>query len=167
MEIEITNFNPKHIMDMSSMLCYCTSLKALPDISDWNTEFVTDMSHLFNNCTSLKALPDISKWKTSKVIDMSSMFYSCINLRELPDISNWDVSNVVNFEDMFACCGSLSKLFDDCHSLKSVYLDFKTLEAKELKKLNDMLNNCTSLMEIEIINSNPKHIMDMSSMFCY
>ncbi len=32
MEIKITNFNSKNIMDMSATFYYCTSLKALPVI---------------------------------------------------------------------------------------------------------------------------------------
>ena len=51
-EIKILHFNPENILDMSSIFCYCTSLKALPDISNWNTEFVRVMSYLFNNCTT-------------------------------------------------------------------------------------------------------------------
>ena len=35
----------------------------------------------------------------------------------------------------------LSKLFNDCQSLKSIYLDFTALETKELKKLSNMFNN--------------------------
>ena len=52
----------------------CESLKSLPDISKWNTKNVIDMSSMFYNCKSLLSLPDISKWNTKNVINMSSMF---------------------------------------------------------------------------------------------
>ena len=36
----------------------CSSLKTLPDISKWDTKNIIDISSIFKGCSSLKQLPD-------------------------------------------------------------------------------------------------------------
>ena len=67
-ELKIKNFSSKNLMDMSSMLLNCSSLKALPDI-----QYVTDLNSIF---------------------DMDCIIYSCLSLVSLPDISEWNASSV-------------------------------------------------------------------------
>ena len=88
-----------------------------------------------------------------------------IKEKEIKIEVNWTQEDLSK-ESLIIPCVDLSHLFDKCESLKSVYLDFNTLETKELKKLNDMFNGCTSLKELKITNFNPKNIMNMSAMFC-
>ena len=59
----------------------------LPDISKWNTKNLVNMSSLFCGCKRLYSLPDISKWNTKNVVNMCSLFAGCKRLGSLPDIS--------------------------------------------------------------------------------
>ena len=70
--------------------CGSSFFLSLPDISKWNLRKVIDMSSLFYGCSSLVSVPDISKWKLDNVDDISFIFYGCISLVSLPDISSWN-----------------------------------------------------------------------------
>ena len=108
--IEISNFDSKIVINMSKMFAYCESLESLNGISFLNTSNVTNMSSMFSNCITLISLPDISNWDLSNVNDMNHMFYACESLQSLPDISKWNTSNVNNMSYMFSLCKSLISL---------------------------------------------------------
>ena len=88
----------------------CYSLTSLPDISKWNTRNVIDMSSLFYNCRSLISLPRIEKWNFQNIDDISYMFYGCHSLISLPDITKWN--RIKYGRHIFSDCISLySEIF--------------------------------------------------------
>ena len=58
------------------MLCECSSLSSLPDISKWNTSNIRDINYMFYKCSSLSSSPDMSKWNINfkKMSSMPSEF---------------------------------------------------------------------------------------------
>ena len=51
--LNLSNFNTKIVIDMSWMFFGCISLNDL-NLSNFNTQNVTDMSGMFLNCNSLR-----------------------------------------------------------------------------------------------------------------
>jgi surface protein len=64
------------------MFSNCESLSSFSDISNWNTKKVIDMSSMFSCCSSLVSI-DLSNLDTSKVTDMSHMFDGCTSFSEV------------------------------------------------------------------------------------
>ena len=62
---------------MSSMFCYCLSLKEL-NFTNFNTNNVSNMTMMFSWCSSLKEL-NLSNFNTNNVKYMSDMFYGCLD----------------------------------------------------------------------------------------
>ena len=100
-------FDHKHSHQSKITENITNSLISLPDISKWNTKNVINMSSMLRDCTPLISVPDISKLNTKNVTDMSFMFYSCESLISLPDISKWNIKNVIDMISMFSDCRSL------------------------------------------------------------
>ena len=168
-EIDLSYFDTRNIIDIRSMFRKCSSLNTLSGISNWDTTNVTNMSHLFLNCTSLKSLPDISKWNTKNVKDMRYIFSYCTLLKSLPDISSWDTTNVTDMSGMFCDCCSLSSLPDiskwntiNVTNMRYMFYDCSSLEylpninkwnKTNLKNVNNMFDKCSSLKNFyQIIN---------------
>ena len=60
------------------MFSYCSSLKALHDISNWKVENLKYMNNIFCECSELIFLPNISKWNIQNLNNMKDMFYDVL-----------------------------------------------------------------------------------------
>ena len=76
--INLNNFIPKKVKDMSYVFNNCHSLKII-NLEKFDTSEVTKMQNMFYNNTSLKEL-DLSSFKTEKCSDFHGMFEKIENL---------------------------------------------------------------------------------------
>ena len=113
------------VTSMRETFSLFSSLTTL-DLSNFDTSNVTTMYQMFYGCSKLTSL-DLSSFNISNVKTTYWMLYGCRSLTSL-DLSNWDTSNVTD---------SMYGMFDNCSSLKDVYI---TVEAT----LNRLTNNLTS-----------------------
>ena len=155
--IDLSNFDTKNVLNVNNMFAFCESLKSINGISKLNTSNVADMSSMFCNCISLISLPDILNWDISNVFDMNHMFYACESLKSLPDITIWDTKNVKDMSYMFSLCKSLISL-----------PDISKWNTKNVKDMSYMFYFCRSLGSLPDISKwNTKNVKDMSYMFYF
>ena len=62
----------------------CISLSYLPDISKWNMKNIMNITSMFCNCVSLVRIPDISKWEINDDVKKDNIFYRCVNCMNIP-----------------------------------------------------------------------------------
>ena len=153
-EIDMTNFNSKHLKLANSMFYNCSSITSITFGEDFNTSNVTSMSYLFNGTSELVTL-DISMFNTSKVTDMNSMFEGTSKLKELYLGDNFNTSNVTNMAWMFTGSGLEN-------------LDLSSFDTSKVTKMNSMFGNMSSLVSLNLgDNFYTSNIADMSGMFTY
>ena len=147
--LNLKNFNPKNIEDMSYMFAY-SSIEQI-NINDLDTSHTKNMSHMFYSCKSLKNIDDFHI-NTNQLIDISYMFSSCDSLTDI-NLSILDTTNLVN----------ISGLFHNCISLSKIKID--NLNTQNVEDMSHMFENDYSLKEINIENLNTNKVKNMSYMF--
>ena len=148
--INLSNFNTKNVIDMSNMFFGCKSLTNI-DLSNFNTQNVSDMSNMFKGCESLTNI-DLSSFNTQNVKNMSFMFYRCKSLTNI-DLSNFNSQSAINMIGMFSVCISLK------------YINLSNFNTKNVKNMSKMFFGCKSLTNINLSNFNTKNVINMRDMF--
>mgnify|MGYP003571341013 CR=1 FL=1 len=131
--INLLYLNTKNVKDMSFMFNFCKNLENL-NLSSFNTENVINMSGLFAGCQKLNEL-NLSSFDTKNVKDMSFMFYECKGLKNI-DLSSFNTKNVTTMKEMFS----------GCHNLKS--LDLSSFNSEKTNDAFCMFDGCVKLKEI-------------------
>ena len=70
---DISNLNTNNAIGISLMLCYCSSLSSLLEVSIWNTNNVTNINCMLAACSLLSSLFNISNWNTNNATNMNDM----------------------------------------------------------------------------------------------
>ena len=67
-----------HIITINKLtFCGLKKLESLPDISKWNMKNCVNLSSMFEGCENLRSLPDLSKWNTQNLKSKEDMFKGC------------------------------------------------------------------------------------------
>ena len=73
------------------MFSYCENLVEL-DLTNWNPISLENMSYMFYLCSNLKIIKNIENWQLPNIKDVNHMFSNCTKLDV--DLSNWDLTNI-------------------------------------------------------------------------
>ena len=66
-ELDLTNWNPISLENMSYMFYLCSNLKIIKNIENWQLPNIKDVNHMFSSCTKLDV--DLSNWDFTKIKD--------------------------------------------------------------------------------------------------
>ena len=147
-KIDLSHFNTKDIIYMTSMFYGCLSLT---DLSNFNTNYVTNMISMFSGCSSLKNI-DLSNFNTNNVTNMGFMFYGCSSLKNI-NLSNFNTNNVTNMSYMFYGCSSL------------ININLSSFNTNNVTNMGCMFYGCSSLKNIDLSNFNTNNVTNMIGMF--
>ena len=89
--IGIENLDVSKLRCANCMFSYCENLVEL-DLTNWNPISLENMSYMFYLCSNLKIIKNIENWQLPNIMDVSSMFHDCTKLDV--DLSNWDLTNI-------------------------------------------------------------------------
>ena len=89
--IGIENLDVSKSEDVSYMFYGGENLVEL-DLTNWNPISLENMSNMFGYCSNLKIIKNIENWQLTNIKDVRQMFYKCAKLDV--DLSNWDLSNI-------------------------------------------------------------------------
>ena len=152
---DISLWNIVHKIEIAGIFKECSSLISLPNISKWKIPNIKDISCIFSLCSSLISLPDISKWVTNQVTTMKEIFYGCSSLMFLPNISKWNTENVTDMSKMFCNCSSLTFL-----------PNISKWNIKKVENISNIFYGCSSLVSLPDISIwNTNCIINMSGIF--
>ena len=178
-EIDLSDFDTSHVVDMSSMFKDCCRLEKL-NLSYISTENVTNMKYMFYNCKNLNII-NLSSFNTKNVRYMENIFSKCNKLEEL-NLSSFNTENVTNMKEMFSDCSDLTNLniisfntknvkdmsgmFLNCNKLKTIKLPPSFITNK-VETMKQMFCNCNCLKEVNLENFDTINVCDMSEMFSF
>ena len=149
-EIDLSNFDTRHIKNMKRMFYECHNLTNI-NLTNFTTRKVTNMECLFGNCKSLENI-DLSYFDTRNVTNMKNMFNGCKKL-EYVDLSNFNTENVTNMQCMFYGCENLSSM------------DASSFNTDKVTNMNNMFGSCYKITEINVSSFNIENVVDMEKMF--
>ena len=89
--IGIENLDVSKLQRANAMFYWCKNLVEL-DLTNWNPISLENMSNMFGYCSNLKIIKNIENWQLPNIKDVRQMFYKCAKLDV--DLSNWDLSNI-------------------------------------------------------------------------
>ena len=129
----------KNILTRTNCMFYeCQYLTKL-DFSHFNSKNVSTMEFMFSDCVSLTDI-NFSNFNTQNVTNMNSMFFGCQSLTTL-DLSSFDTKKVT----IMYC------MFEGCKSLTHLNLSNFNTQSVELFDMEDMFEDCDSLLNQNII----------------
>ena len=175
-EIDLSDFDTKNVVNMELMFYGCNSLTSL-NLNNFNTSSVTNMGSIFCNCNSLSSI-NLSNFNTSNVINMGGMFYGCSSLTSL-NLSTFDTSKVASMRYMFHICRNLSSIdlsnFDtsnvsDMYSMFRVCplltsLDLSNFNTSKVENMDSMFLDCSLLTSLNLLNFDTSRVINMNYMF--
>ena len=108
--INVTNFNTKHVKDMNGIFSGCKGLKKAVNLAKWSTDDVKEMIGMFNNCVLLPEVTLPKNMNLGKVQNASGMFYGCEKLKTLGNDDYLKFTNKnVKVENIFDKCQNYGK----------------------------------------------------------
>ena len=140
--IDLSSFDTKNVIDMSEMFSGCSGLVNI-DLSSFDTKNVTNISYMFSGCTNLINV-DLSSFDTKNVTNMSNMFSGCTKLINI-DLSSFDTKNVTN----------MSYMLSDCTNLINV--DLSSFNIINAENLNKMFYCCKTMINIDLSSFDTKN----------
>ena len=174
--VDTSNLNTSRAELMNHLFFGCSALKNL-DISGFDTGKATTLKSMFNLCSALENV-DVSKWDTRNVTDTSYMFYKS-GMIDL-DLRGLDMGNVQNTMAMFGNTSKLKKLDAtgwDLTGLTNATAMFVNSTAiteivgsgnwymPNVVTVDSMIQNCDSLVSIDVTNWDLSSAENMYSMF--
>ena len=108
----ITSSKTPSLQDISIMFQNCEKLDNI-NVTNFNTKHVKDMNGIFSGCKGLKKAVNLAKWSTDDVKEMIGMFNNCVLLPEVTLPKNMNLGNVQNASGMFYGCEKLKTLGGD------------------------------------------------------
>lgn len=178
-QINVTNFDIKHITDMTKMFSGDTNLTKIIGLSTWNVGNVTSMKSMFDGDTVLTNL-DLSNWKPLNVTNMAAMFKGCSGLKSIT--LNWgqNTKNVQNFSEMFSGDSSLTEVkglsdwnVSNATNLTWMFTDDSALESMDLSKwdtskvtdMTGLFKNAKKLQTVIMSNMDLRKVQYFNFMF--
>ena len=149
-DLDLSSFDTKNIINMSYMFSGCENLKSL-DLSDFYTKNVTNMNNMFCDCNNLIDL-NLTSFDTKNVTNMSNMFSGCDKITNI-DLSSFDTKNVTN----------MSNMFYDCKNLKN--LNLSNFVTSKVTNMSDMFYYCSNITDLNLSSFNTENVTNMSNMF--
>ena len=145
--IDLSSFDTKNVIDMSEMFSGCSGLENI-DLSSFDTKNVTNMSNMFSGCSKLINV-DLSSFDTRNVTNMSNMFSGCSKLINV-DLSSFNIINAENLNEMFSCCKNMINIdlssFDTKNYNSGGYFSFKPYN----RVMKDLFYGCVNLKKVKI-----------------
>ena len=89
--IGIENLDVSKLQRANAMFYGCKNLVEL-DLTNWNPISLENMSNMFYNCSNLKMIKNIENWQLPNIKIVRKMFCNCVKLNV--DLSNWDLTNI-------------------------------------------------------------------------
>ena len=89
--IGIENLDVSKVEDANAMFYWCKNLVEL-DLTNWNPISLENMSNMFGYCSNLKIIKNIKNWQLPNIKGVRYMFSGCTKLDV--DLSNWDLTNI-------------------------------------------------------------------------
>ena len=156
--LDLSSFNTENVETMHSMFNNCGRMSSF-DLSGFSTSKVQRTDYMFKGCSNLSSI-DISNFDLSSCYEFSCMFEGCTNLKSI-DLSHF-TSNRKNLHArrMFADCINLTKInlcndmyyfysvdemFNNCTSLKTIYVSKEWEMMSSPSIYDDTFENCISL----------------------
>ena len=148
-EIDLNNFDIRHVKSMWCMFKECTGLSSL-NATKLDTSNIEQMNGLFHKCSSLTSL-DLSNFNTLKVTAIDNIFSGCTNL-EYINIQNFKDNNyntINNFFDNLPvnavfCVNkeNIKKIIDQLQAITFYTIDCSDVWRPNQKKLIENSNTC-------------------------
>ena len=92
--IGIENLDVSKLQRTNAMFYWCKNLVEL-DLTNWNPISLENMSNMFGYCSNLKIIKNIENWQLQNVKDVRQMFSGCTKLDV--DLSNWDLTHIKDY----------------------------------------------------------------------
>ena len=89
--VGIENLDVSKLKTTKIMFYGCKNLVEL-DLTNWNPISLENMSNMFYNCSNLKIIKNIENWQLPNIKNVRKMFYNCVKLNV--DLSNWNLTNI-------------------------------------------------------------------------
>ena len=89
--IGIENLDVSKLQRANAMFYGCKNLVEL-DLTNWNPISLENMSNMFYNCSNLKMIKNIENWQLPNIKIVRKMFCNCVKLNV--DLSNWNLTNI-------------------------------------------------------------------------
>ncbi len=171
-------YNGVEVVSLNSLFYQCTA-KSL-DLTNFTPLYVRDMSSLFSSCRYLTSLKLPTNFGTSNLLNMQNMFVSLRSLKSLDVTNRLNTYNVTNFYQAFAGCDSLEVINGletlDTQSATTFrgmfYSDYKLKQINVSKwntqyvsTMREMFWGCTSLTRLDLTSWECPRVQNTYQMF--
>ena len=128
-----------------------TRSHSLLNILEINTSMLNTCEYMFRACINLTSID--CDFIISNVNSLFDIFEGCGSLTSL-DVSNWDLSNTTNMGQLFRFCLNLERIDG-----------IETLNTHNVMFMQNMFQQCSKLIELDISNWNVSNVTNMNGMF--